>query len=60
MAMIEAAFTLDVTGRDAVSESFQRIAHLARAGIPMFRLSYPRRFDRLPEVRAAILARVKR
>jgi hypothetical protein len=60
MAMIEAAFTLDVASRDVVRESFHRTVRLARAGIPVFRLSYPRRFDRLPEVRAAIVARVKR
>ena len=59
MAMIEAAFVLDVVSREAVSAQFRQVARIAQSGVPLNRLSYPRRFDRLPRVRSAILAQVQ-
>jgi hypothetical protein len=58
MALVEAAFVLDVDSSSAVKKNFQRSAGIAQAGLPFYRLGYPRRFDLLPRVRARVLAQV--
>ncbi len=51
------AFLLDPETRRLISSHFEQLAALARLG-NCFRLDYPRRFDRLAEVREAILRHV--
>jgi hypothetical protein len=58
MAMVEAAFVLDLDRRSVVKESFRRVTGIAQSGVPFFRLGYPRRFDLLSRVRASILEQV--
>ena len=58
MAMVEAAFELDVDSRAAVQESFKKVTSIAQSAVPIFSLSYPRRFSLLPRVQASILEQV--
>jgi uncharacterized Zn-binding protein involved in type VI secretion len=58
MALVEAAFVLDVDSRSVVKENFQRVTRIAQSGVPFFRLGYPRRFNLLPRVRASVLEQV--
>jgi len=58
MALVEAAFVLDVDSSSAVKMNFQRAAGIAQSGLPFYRLGYPRRFDLLPGVRARVLEQV--
>ena len=58
MALVEAAFVLDVDSRSVVKQNFHRVARIAQSGLPFFRLRYPRRFDLLPKVRKRILEQV--
>ena len=48
------SFSLDREDATATARQFDRIAHLADS-IPIFHLNYPRDYDYLPRVRAAIL-----
>jgi hypothetical protein len=58
-AVIEAArncFLLDVDEQTALKHHYQQLLALA-SRVPFFRLDFPRRFDRLDEVRRAIICR---
>lgn len=55
MAIIENAFALDAEDHEETQRRFLRAADLARE-IPVFDLTYPRDYARLPEVHEAILA----
>ena len=52
--MVGSSFILDVEDRALIAGHFDQVSALVREPIA-FRLDYPRRFDALPEVRAAIL-----
>jgi hypothetical protein len=54
MAMIEAAFVLDVESRVSVQRNFETVGELARSGIPVFLLNYERRYARLVNIRRAV------
>lgn len=56
-ALLESAFRLDITDRERNAREFETLSGLAER-LPMFRLSYPRRYEMLPLVRGAILAHV--
>lgn len=58
MALVEAAFVLDVDSRPVVKDNFHQVARIAQSGLPFFHLGYPRRFDLLPRVRKSILEQV--
>ena len=58
MALVEAAFVLDVDSSSAVKKNFQRAARIAQSGLPFYQLGYPRHFDLLPRVRARVLEQV--
>jgi hypothetical protein len=49
-------FRLDPTDADATRRTFERCADIVER-VPVVELSYPRDFDRLPEVREAVLQR---
>lgn len=53
MAMVRNSFLLDITEREMLSRHFAEIARLANLPIH-FHLDYPRRYEELPRVRAAI------
>ncbi|MBK9123580.1 MAG: hypothetical protein IPM16_10750 [Chloroflexi bacterium] len=55
--LLEHSFRLDPTDRERNAAEFERLTALAER-LPMYRLQYPRRYDALPDVRAAILAHV--
>ena len=54
VALVSHSFLLDIQARSAIAAHFEGLTRLVRA-VPCFRLDYPRRFDALPDVRAAIL-----
>jgi hypothetical protein len=54
MRLLGQSFQLDVTDGRAVARVFAKVARLADA-VPCFTLSYPRCFERLPEVTSAVL-----
>jgi hypothetical protein len=54
MRLLGQSFQLDVTDGRAVARVFAKVARLADA-VPCFTLSYPRCFERLPEVTSAAL-----
>jgi hypothetical protein len=54
-ALVGNAFLLDVDDRQMLTWHFNELSALANRNI-CFRLEYPRRYEALPEVRAAILA----
>lgn len=54
MAIIGNAFQLDLTDTCRAAHLMKAAAEVARR-VPAFKLSYPRDFDRLPEVRAMII-----
>ena len=54
MALISNAFQLDPTDHDRARDLLTRASDVAER-LPAFRLTYPRGYDRLPEVRAALL-----
>ena len=56
MALIENSFQLDVTDTRRVAGVLSEAAKVAQQ-VPVIRLAYPRRFELLPSVRAAILER---
>jgi hypothetical protein len=59
MALIEAAFVLDVVGPASVQDNFTRMARIARSGPAVHLLRFTHRFDRLPEVRERVLEQVR-
>jgi hypothetical protein len=52
--LVKHSFLLDVQARLSLSDHFEQLSRLV-AGVPCYRLDYPRRFEALPAVRAAIL-----
>lgn len=55
VAAIESAFVLDLDSREAVRRNFEGISRIVKSGVPLFRLSYPRRYEWLPRVRDRIV-----
>jgi hypothetical protein len=53
--LLKHAFVLDIEARDSIASHFDRLAHLARLPIH-YRLDYARRFERLRDVRQAVLS----
>lgn len=54
LELVRHSFILDIEDRALIAGHFDQVSALVREPI-VFRLDYPRRFDALPEVRAAIL-----
>ena len=59
VALVRATFNRRVVGQDRMARQFSAMATLADR-VPVKRLSYPRVLDRLPDVRAAVLADLER
>jgi hypothetical protein len=58
MALVRNSFLLDIDQRSALASHFDELARMAR--VPMFyRLDYPRRFEELPLVIAAITSHAR-
>lgn len=57
-AWLKHSFALDREDVSATARLFDRVAELTRT-VPIFHLNYPRRFEYLDEVRAAILSDVR-
>jgi hypothetical protein len=55
LELIRHAFMLDVDDRARVRANFERLADLSEA-VPIFTLDYPRRFEKLGDVIAAVIA----
>lgn len=55
MEMVRHSFLLDINERDVLVHHFGQLSGLAKSG-NFFRLDYPRQYDYLPEVRAAIVS----
>ena len=55
LELIRHAFILDVDDRARVRANFERLADLSEA-VPIFTLDYPRRFEKLGDVIAAVIA----
>lgn len=54
---LQHSFLLDVEDRDLVARHFDWM-HRIGSAVPTFALDYPRKYERLPEVRAAVLEHV--
>jgi hypothetical protein len=54
MALIEAAFVLDLVSPDAARRNFRLLGAIALQDTPVFSLNFPRRHAFLPQVRAAV------
>ncbi len=54
MALIEAAFVLDLVSPDAARRNFRLLGAIAHQDTPVFNLNFPRRHAFLPQVRAAV------
>lgn len=54
MALIEAAFVLDLVSPDAARRNFRLLGAIAHQDTPVFSLNFPRRHAFLPQVRAAV------
>lgn len=54
MALIESAFALDVVSRGSIRRNFALVGTLARSGLPLFTLNFPRQYDMLAEVRSTV------
>lgn len=54
MALIEAAFVLDLVSPDAARRNFRLLGAIALQDTPVFSLNFPRRHTFLPQVRAAV------
>ena len=54
MAMIEAAFVLDLVSRKVVRRNFEVVGEVAQAGVPVYTLNYSRQYALLPKVRAIV------
>jgi hypothetical protein len=52
--LVSHSFLLDIQAKSAIAEHFDSLTRLVQA-LQCFRLHYPRRFEALPDVRAAIL-----
>jgi hypothetical protein len=59
MGWVNNSFLLDIEDQRRLAEHFKQVAELAVMPIA-FRLDYPRRYDRLPEVAAAVIAHAAR
>lgn len=57
--LIEHSFRLDITDRDHTVREFETLARLA-GKLPMYWLSYPRRYDMLPAVQEAIMSHIRK
>jgi len=51
--LIESTYVLDIADRATITKHFEHVTGLIST-VPCFRLDFPRRFERLPEVRNAI------
>lgn len=58
VSLVEHSFRLDITDRERNAREFDTLTRLAEK-LPMYRLSYPRRYEMLPAVREAILAHLQ-
>jgi hypothetical protein len=56
IALIHHAFLLDIEDRTAMARHFDRLARLV-SSVPIYSLDYPRRYERLGDVREAIVNR---
>ena len=54
MSIIESAFVLDLSREGEAQRNFKTIGKILAAGLPVFRLSYARKYCQLPRVRDAI------
>jgi hypothetical protein len=54
MTLVEYAFRLDFKNQSLIKEEFYKIADISSL-VPCFHLSYPRSYERLPQVMAAII-----
>jgi hypothetical protein len=54
MALIESAFVLDLVSKESIRHNFAVVSTVARSGIPLFSLNFPRRYEILEEVRQAV------
>jgi hypothetical protein len=59
VAFLQCLFSLDPTERQTLTQTFNNTTGTLAASMRIFRLSYPRRHDLLPEVRAAVTASLK-
>ena len=56
VAMMRNSFQLDITNRDHVAWQFVEFGREIVSRVPVFQLSYPRRYDRLNDVCDAVLS----
>lgn len=54
IGLVNHSFLLNIDDRAATARHFERVTDLARS-LPIFRLDYPRRYDRLADVREAVI-----
>jgi hypothetical protein len=55
MALVESAFVLDLVSKESIRHNFALVSTLAEAGLPMFSLNFPRRYEVLSEVRNKVM-----
>jgi hypothetical protein len=60
MAIIKRTFLLDVESMGTVAKQFISASRVASASPAVYSLRYPREFDQLPDVRAAVMSVVNR
>jgi hypothetical protein len=56
LAIVRNAFLLDNRHPELIRNQFKAAGQLVRTGCAVYSLKYPRRYDRLSEVRALILS----
>ena len=54
MAMVEAAFVLDLVSHDSLRRNFSLIGDVTQSKVPVYTLDYPRQYALLPMVRAMV------
>ena len=59
-ALIESVFALDLSRGDEVKRNFRHVGGILSSGLPVFRLSYPRKYSMLPRVREPISSAAER
>ncbi len=58
MTIIKRVFLLDVHDMKTIADLFSNAGQLTASGLPVYSLSFPRKYDKLADLRAAVLSAV--
>lgn len=57
IGLVGHSFLLNIDDRSVMARHFERLSRMVES-LPVFRLDYPRRYEQLPQVRAAVISHV--